>query len=383
MAAAEWIRGSEVERELHNDEGGSLQGEIDDFYVSDVYPLLSSMDMQPTHAGFLRAYSLVCSRAFQIDAYHGLSMVPLADAFNHSHENHVQLASEYDVCPACGSLSECPHDREDGSSIQADQPIAVTPSIDPTDTVDMVTVRSIPPGVEVFNTYGETLGNAALLARYGFMLNGSEADTVTFGWHGSSLELRPGDSYWKSVYDLVVEPAGGILASSLMVYFPDMEPDISPVLSIDSDGRVSIALFVWAIVESMSVQYGAESTELSVSVLRCLLRVEALRDMEERDEDIEIPSEAGPPPGPTAALFLAQTAKELDNLCRTRVANMGRVEYRGTNMEVLGEVFDDLPADRPKTRLALEYLLGERAVLEVCAAGWEEVKNIADTLSLG
>ncbi|TBU29242.1 SET domain-containing protein [Dichomitus squalens] len=382
MAAAEWIRGSEVERELHNDEGGSLQGEIDVFYVSDVYPLLSSMDMQPTHAGFLRAYSLVCSRAFQIDAYHGLSMVPLADAFNHSHENHVQLASEYDVCPACGSLSECPHDREDGSLLQADQPIAVTPSIDPTDTVDMVTMRSIPPGVEVFNTYGETLGNAALLARYGFMVNDSEADTVTFGWPGSSLELGSDESYWNSVYDLVVKPAEGILASSSLVYFPDMESEMSPLLSIDSDGRVSIALFIWAIVESMSVECGAESTGLIISVLRCLLRVEALRDMQERDEDTEIPSEAGSSPGPIAAHFLAQTAKELGNICRTRVANMGRVEYRGASMEVLGEVFDGLPADRHKTRLALEYLLGERAVLDVCAAGWEEVKNIADTVFL-
>jgi hypothetical protein len=58
--------------------------------------------------GFLRAYSFMSSRAFVVDAYHGLSMVPIADAlvffrllvpnnfskqcafctFNHVNENH-------------------------------------------------------------------------------------------------------------------------------------------------------------------------------------------------------------------------------------------------------------------------------------------------------
>lgn len=31
-------------------------------------------------SGFCHAYSLVSSRAFWVDAYHGLSMVPIADA---------------------------------------------------------------------------------------------------------------------------------------------------------------------------------------------------------------------------------------------------------------------------------------------------------------
>lgn len=30
---------------------------------------------------FYRAFSLVSSRAFLVDAYHGLSMVPIADAY--------------------------------------------------------------------------------------------------------------------------------------------------------------------------------------------------------------------------------------------------------------------------------------------------------------
>jgi hypothetical protein len=64
----------------------------------------------PTLLGFYRAFSLVSSRAFLVDAYHGLAMVPIADAyvihrlpagfptitvqtfrFNHVRENHVHL----------------------------------------------------------------------------------------------------------------------------------------------------------------------------------------------------------------------------------------------------------------------------------------------------
>ena len=35
---------------------------------------------EPSLCGFYRSFSLVSSRAFLVDAYHGLSMVPIADA---------------------------------------------------------------------------------------------------------------------------------------------------------------------------------------------------------------------------------------------------------------------------------------------------------------
>jgi hypothetical protein len=40
---------------------------------------------------FRHAYALVSSRAFWVDAFHGLALVPVADAFNHSENNHVHL----------------------------------------------------------------------------------------------------------------------------------------------------------------------------------------------------------------------------------------------------------------------------------------------------
>ncbi|EJD48286.1 SET domain-containing protein [Auricularia subglabra TFB-10046 SS5] len=111
---------------------------------------------------YLHAYALVSSRSFVVDAYHGLSMVPIADAFNHTNAYTVQMQSDHDVCTTCGSLSACPHPRDDVPDAQFE------------DTCDMVTTSPIRAGDEIFNTYDPTgLSNADLLARYGFVLPGN------------------------------------------------------------------------------------------------------------------------------------------------------------------------------------------------------------------
>ena len=66
------------------------QEEIDRFFYDVAEPLLlqhgnvwpgNHPGRRPTLNGFYRAFSLVSSRAFLVDAYHGLSMVPIADAY--------------------------------------------------------------------------------------------------------------------------------------------------------------------------------------------------------------------------------------------------------------------------------------------------------------
>ncbi|KAM5541913.1 hypothetical protein V8D89_004223 [Ganoderma adspersum] len=372
--AAHWLHGTEVQRELQDEEGAPLTNELDHFYRSEAYPLLTSVNLQPTLAGFLHAYSLVCSRAFLVDAYHGLSMVPVADAFNHAHHNHVQLASEYDVCPACGSLSECPHDRQGGTTDREEGSSPVPPLIDPTDTVDMVTVCSVPPGVEVFNTYGATLGNASLLARYSFVLDGGETDTVTFGWLGSSLELVCDKLGWESTYRRVRDSLGNIISGSSLVYVPENEGERSPILSINSDGQISTALFTWAIMDALPQEPPHAQADMALRISSALTHFEALRDA---DEDEDAPGH-DQPHDPEAVRILMTAAGALRRLCHNRAANMGAEGYRGASLEALVGVLDNLPEDREKTRLALEYLLSERAILGACAAGWEDIERTID-----
>ncbi|KAF8911619.1 hypothetical protein CPB84DRAFT_1762387 [Gymnopilus junonius] len=103
-----------------SEDGLTTLEEINRFYHDFAEPLLlqhmalwqygSTTSSIPTLNGFYRAFSLVHRALSSVDAYHGLSMVPIADW-----ENHVHLESDYNVCPECGSLEECPHDAEESS----------------------------------------------------------------------------------------------------------------------------------------------------------------------------------------------------------------------------------------------------------------------------
>lgn len=56
------------------------QNRLRQYFDSTIQPLLSTVGMTVAFYDLAHAYSLVSSRAFHIDAYHGLSMVPIADA---------------------------------------------------------------------------------------------------------------------------------------------------------------------------------------------------------------------------------------------------------------------------------------------------------------
>ena len=105
--------------------------------------------------------------------------------------------SDYNVCPECGSLQECPHDVEDGP--QDGGRLASKPKentlVDNHDIFyDMVSNAGIPPGSEIYNTYGEELTNAQLLAQYGFILDVNDNDRLSWT-SGEILQvLMPGRS---------------------------------------------------------------------------------------------------------------------------------------------------------------------------------------------
>uniref|UniRef100_J3L6F0 SET domain-containing protein n=1 Tax=Oryza brachyantha TaxID=4533 RepID=J3L6F0_ORYBR len=116
---------------------------------------------------YFSAKSLLSSRSFRIDSYHGSGMVPLADLFNHkTGGEHVHFTSAIETSD---SDSE---DGEDPSNTSSDEQSTIEnsadiPSAGGDEDLEMIVVRGVNAGEEVFNTYG-TMGNAALLHRYGF-----------------------------------------------------------------------------------------------------------------------------------------------------------------------------------------------------------------------
>ncbi|CDK27731.1 unnamed protein product [Kuraishia capsulata CBS 1993] len=186
----------------------------------------------------------VSSRAFTIDDFHGLALVPGADLFNHNayDDEDVHFETIADVCPFCGKDSGCGHSEfggpdseEDDSMTGSDsedeeesgeeeenddeQLLEITEEVierfesdlleqngsesdessdesdaelspverernsafsDPDSCCDITLVKSIKKDQEIFNTYGD-LSNPFLLSSYLFVAKNNPNDTVGLG----------------------------------------------------------------------------------------------------------------------------------------------------------------------------------------------------------
>ncbi|KAG7448678.1 SET domain-containing protein [Guyanagaster necrorhizus] len=332
--ALRWLKGTEVERDLLACVDSLTRlDELRHYYCEVVETIFNAYFQDSPTAkcslhGFYHAYSLVSSRAFLIDAYHGLSMVPIADAFNHSQENHVHLESEYDVCPECGSLKECPHD---------DEPSLAPENLE--DHFEMVSNTLIPSHGEVFNTYGETLSNAQLLLRYGFILDVNDNDQVIWGID-ELLEDAPEHitDAWRSI-DIPTETWQDRFSGSELVRHHSGKP----VFCVDCDGRVSHHVWLfYALLACVHLRYDYSL----VVIADRLVEREGLDDQSFTS---------------TVDRVIADIAASIIALCMKRQAQLG---------DPTNEI-DALDLKRmPLTRSAMLQVMSERSILESCRAGW-------------
>ncbi|KAJ8456842.1 hypothetical protein ONZ45_g18559 [Pleurotus djamor] len=361
--AIEWLAGTEVEKEMYTFDGNGerifLLDAIKEFYVGTAEPLLATLVVQPavSFKDFLFAFSLVSSRAFVVDAYHGLSMVPIADAFNHSQDNHVHIETDFDVCATCGSLYECPHDGE--SSDISTSPSSPSPPSHGDSCYEMVTNAIVPPHSEIFNTYGESLSNAQLLARYGFLLDTNDNDCIK--WSFDELEDALGVSL--SHVRNVIEPATrSILSDSAFAEHCEEsslvwaeEASSSCLFCINGDGKVSLAL--WTALAVLSL--GARPSSHLITLLNAQLRLEASA-LDNLPQD------------PRKLSAVARIATSVIALCTKRRKNMKKVSELPDGTDI-GRLLDELPEGTTRKRLALTYVLTEISILECCRSAWEEL----------
>ncbi|KAF8315317.1 SET domain-containing protein [Clavulina sp. PMI_390] len=188
--AMEWLKATELVKHISIATKFTVPA-LDSFYdkVMEVENL--PQDRPISIEQLYHAFSLVSSRAFQVDAYHKVALVPIADAFNHVEENTVHLETDYFVCEHCGSLDECPHDEDPLSSrlLKSDYiPSMSTSPGEEIDTCEMATNAVIMPGDELYNSYDAGLDNARLMIQYGFLLEGNGNEKVE--WGRSELLVR-------------------------------------------------------------------------------------------------------------------------------------------------------------------------------------------------
>ncbi|GAA6062876.1 hypothetical protein JCM10212_000798 [Sporobolomyces blumeae] len=307
--ANRWTRGTELEKE--RDRIGVSRDTLAKLYDALVVPLFRAAAPSSTlPLGSARkpssclwqklvyAYSIVSSRAFQVDAFHSLALVPFADAFDHDDpDNEVQFESETWVCTTCGAVAECRHDRDQAGSGSDDGEVAngmgnarsnapkVIRSDDDRrtslgssgteqDTCDMTTTSApIVATRELHNSYGP-LSNARLVAEYGFALEANPWDLITFDlddlscqrWSGSSddatkFELdkmsdRHGLSHVRAGHPLIAYES----ASSDPVSRPTRR---SLDLSFDAEAKISYPLWTWLARSALHSRLDDKSTDAS------------------------------------------------------------------------------------------------------------------------
>ncbi|EIM80783.1 SET domain-containing protein [Stereum hirsutum FP-91666 SS1] len=385
--AREWFLGTEVEQYLlyHPDPGVAILKEIEEYYRDIASPLLMSLGvLHWTMSGFQHAYSLVSSRAFMVDAYHGLAMVPIADAFNHTQENHVHLETDFHVCVSCGSLSECVHDAEEldpsrtsKHTTAASMPGAavIRPSSNSEEgenSCEMVVNAPISPYEEVFNTYGEKLTNAELLLRYGFTLDGNENDVVSWTvaqvWEACGCAGKGLDE--KHIIDVIrTWPMHTGWEDSSLVVNTDIEGE-TPPLHITADGAITHHLWTLCVLAACSPEWKGKSIGDIVATLERVAEVQSL--VEQMLDEGECMASDSMAYEAVSAEALRKVFATIVVLCRKRMGRIGG----GMGSEAIGEHLDTIPRDHKKTRAAMTHALECTSMLESCESRWKEMEDI-------
>lgn len=209
------LKGSEVAMV-----GGITLSDFKDMYKSEVLRFLrrNTSELrsfsQLDFAEFCHGMSVVGSRAFEIDVYHGLAMCPFADMLDHGTSEHVHFHTNYDVCPDCGESYGCEHETSDSEPAAeenirghtnhdrediglSDDSSETSSSLDD-DLCEFLVCRSPRANEQIMNTYGNC-GNDVLLARYGFALLDNPHDRISLGPElanvPDSLDYR---SWWET-----------------------------------------------------------------------------------------------------------------------------------------------------------------------------------------
>lgn len=280
-------------------------------------------------------------------------MVPIADAFNHTEENHVHLETDWQVCSECGSLDTCEHDAQDSTSKDLGGRKLEH-------TYDMVLNASLPTGetgegAEVYNTYdSHGIDNVHLLCRYGFLLEGNSRDVVLF-----AAEEVIGASGVTTALD----DAGGEFDFGPS----EMINTATRNLGIDAEGRISFRL--WAAFVPVG----------NWTRLARVQRWVETQPVAEQEEGGFQDNASDTKPTQRDFLDIREAVLKIIRLCERRLERMWEPIKEGTL--VSGSSSSDAmplgvlgPSDESAAMgMARGYVLGERAIIEACRTVWSEL----------
>ena len=164
------------------------------------------------------------------------------------------------MCSTCGSVRECVHDKETGLVDGATTTTSEEKEQD--GYYEMISNAPILPESEVFNTYGEKLGNAELLARYGFSVEGNEHDRIS--WEVDEVEGKS---------ERIMELWGGVVERwSEEVFLESGLVFTNGVggreLCVNGDGKVTHQMWLYCGLVKLDEVVGTGEIEEALEMLR-------------------------------------------------------------------------------------------------------------------
>ena len=230
------------------------------------------------------------------------------------------------MCSECGSLQECPHDRNPEDSVNEAKPISIIGAQDENHDLyyEMVSNAGIPPHSEIFNTYGEDLTNAQLLIQYGFVLDINENDCLCWTMDEILQIISPGESaekVWRYVAGVLpqISEDHPLYDTSQLTYY---ESSTVERLCLNDEGMVShqlwVVLFVLALRRDSILATEVETLGYLPLVLDLLLKL----DNSLGDDDDE--SSIRPPRQGVPWQILLEIARQVVMLCRSKKESSGR-----------------------------------------------------------
>jgi hypothetical protein len=290
-------------------------------------------------SAFLHAFSLITTRAFLIDLYHTVALVPFADLLNHSSEPHTSLASDDFVCHICGSLRRCTHDildTEGGVMRLAHLPDSEVARLgSEADTVDMRADRPVEAEEEVFNSYG-TIGDARLLVEWGFVAEDFAGEGLTWNPEDLGVDGKVGElwveilnrgKYLAAMLPIAQDDAAGHVENGVEEEHEDEDRLVGPpsggrpgLLNLSQAGQISINLWAIALLAGMGgtcAETSPENIETSI--------IDSVREVNDRSaalpQEDDDSGEATFRRSPIIPISL-QTTRIIRNLLQTRLEGM-------------------------------------------------------------
>ncbi|CCM03034.1 uncharacterized protein FIBRA_05151 [Fibroporia radiculosa] len=410
--ASEWIVGTEVEKEVRS---RYYLDQIATYYETVASPVLSKLEIPVTPEYFLHAYALVSSRALRADAYHGLCMVPIADAFNHASvmNSHARFEVISHVCPTCGSQNDCSHgsrrppESQLSAYLQKNDACAVIGAFEANSQ-------------EILMCYGLAKSNASLLVHHGFALEFNEDNTIS--WDASELKddllaiqasgqkrdatntIMSGislDSFLRLVeatsdrlehsgYDYSVLYKGNFLCS-------DDHRRRGSKLRIDSSGRMTTHMWMfvnlWLVlpgyitsgvdindaIKNRTKSFIDTLTMACRNIMEILLRISLVKkpdlDSSTASWEVAINYETMGNDVEAERELTFQMLRIVNEVFARRLSRIGK--YPDMSSDDIWRICANLPHNRHKARMAIAEAISERDLIERCLSTWQAIEDVA------